>query len=49
MVKTGRAAPYKRQRAQILLRADIGEESPGLKDVEIAQQLEVSQRTKANA
>jgi transposase len=45
LVKIGRAAAYKRQRAQILLKADIGKEGPGLKDHEIAQQLEVGHRT----
>ena len=45
LVKTGKSAAYKRQRAQVLLKADIGEEGPGLKDHDIAQQLELSQRT----
>lgn len=45
LVKKGRVAAYKRQRAQILLKADSGEEGPGLKDDEVAQQLEVSRRT----
>lgn len=45
LIKTGKAAAYKRQRAQILLKADIGELGPALKDYEIAQQLEVSHRT----
>ncbi len=45
LVKTGKAAAYKRQRAQILLKADIGPEGPGLKDIEIAQSVEVSYRT----
>ncbi len=45
LVKTGEAAAYKRQRAQILLKADIGPEGPGLKDIEIAKSVEVSDRT----
>lgn len=45
LVKTGKSAAYKRQRAQVLLKADVGEEGPGLKDHDIAQQLELSQRT----
>jgi len=45
LVKTGRAAAYKRLRAQILLKADCGKECPGLKDRDIAQQLEISLRT----
>jgi len=45
LVKTGRAAAYKRQRAQILLQADIGPEGPGLKDIDIVTLLDVSCRT----
>ena len=45
LVKTGKAAAYKRRRAQILLKADCGEEGSGLKDSDIAQQLEIGQRT----
>lgn len=45
LVKTGRAAAYKRQRAQILLKADTGSEGSSLKDSEIAQSLDVSTRT----
>jgi len=45
LVKTGKAAAYKRQRAQILLKADIGEAGSALKDREIAQQLGVGHRT----
>ena len=45
LVKTGKAAAYKRQRAQILLNADIGEAGPALKDHEIAQHLGVGHRT----
>ena len=45
LVKTGTAAAYKRQRAQILLNADVGAEGPGLKDETIAQNLGVSQGT----
>jgi len=49
LVKTGRAAAYKRQRAQILLKADCGKEGPGLKDRDIAQQLEIGLRTEGQA
>ena len=45
LVKTGTVAAYKRQRAQILLKADIGPEGPGLKDADIVTLLEVSCRT----
>lgn len=45
LIKTGKAAAYKRLRAQILLKADAGEEGPGLKDADIAQQLEIGHRT----
>jgi hypothetical protein len=45
LVKTRRVAAYKRQRAQILLQADIGAEGPGLKDIDIVTLLEVSCRT----
>ncbi|VAW45211.1 hypothetical protein MNBD_GAMMA04-1918, partial [hydrothermal vent metagenome] len=45
LVKTGKAAAYKRQRAQILLKADIGTEGPGLKDSDIAASIDVSPRT----
>lgn len=45
LVKTGKAAAYKRQRAQILLKADIGPEGPGLKDSDIAAAINVGHRT----
>ena len=45
LITTGRAAAYKRQRAQILLKADVGSKGPGLKDHEISEILEVSHRT----
>ena len=45
LVKTGKAAAYKRQRAQILLKADIGPEGSGLKDSDIAVFIDVSHRT----
>jgi len=45
LVKTGKAAAYKRQRAQILLKADIGAEGPGLKDNDIVAAIDVSVRT----
>jgi len=45
LVKTGTAAAYKRLRAQILLKADVGSDGPGLKDADIVTALEVSIRT----
>ena len=45
LVKTGKVAAYKRQRAHILLKADIGPEGPGLKDSDIETSLDVSLRT----
>lgn len=45
LVKTGTAAAYKRLRAQILLKADEGPEGSGLKDQDIAELLDVGQRT----
>ena len=45
LVKTAKAAAYKRQRAQILLNADVSPEGPGLKDETIAQNLGVCQGT----
>lgn len=44
-IKTGKAAAYKRQRAQILLKADIGPGGPGLKDSDIATSVDVGHRT----
>ena len=44
-VKTGRIAAIKRQRAQILLYADQGEEGPSLMNTKIAQRLEISIKT----
>ena len=44
-VKTGRIAAIKRQRAQILLYADQGEEGPSLMNTKIAQLLEISIKT----
>ncbi len=45
LVKTGKVAAYKRQRAQILLKADIGIEGPGFKDKDIATSLDIAHRT----
>ncbi len=45
LIKTGKVAGYKRQRAHILLKADIGSEGPGLKDSDIATSIDVSLRT----
>ena len=44
-MKTGKVAAYKRQRAHILLKADIGPEGPGLKDSDIANSIDVGTRT----
>ncbi len=44
-VKTGKVAAYKRQRAQILLKADVNRPDGGLQDQEIARSLEVGHRT----
>ena len=41
LVKTGKAAAYKRQRAQILLKADENRPNGGLQDREIAESLDV--------
>lgn len=45
LVKVGKAAAYKRQHAQILLKADIGAEGSGWNDSEIAEAFDVSTRT----
>ena len=45
LVKTGKAAAYKRQRAQILLKADVNRSDGGLLDKDIAQSLDVGIRT----
>ena len=45
VVKTGKAAAYKRQRAQILLKADENNAQGGLKDKEIAELLEIGTAT----
>jgi DNA-binding MarR family transcriptional regulator len=45
LVKTGKIAAYKRQRAQILLKADIGIEGSGFIDKDIAASLEIAPRT----
>ena len=42
LVHTGKASAYKRDRAQILLKADEGEFGPGCSDAEIAHALEIS-------
>ena len=44
-VKTGRVAPIKRQRAQILLYADQGKEGSSMMNTKIAQQLDISIKT----
>lgn len=45
LVKTGKAAADKRLRAQILLKADIGEAGPGWADARIAEAFEVGPST----
>lgn len=45
LVKTGKTAAYKRQRAQILLKADVNRSDGGLLDKDIAQSLDVGMRT----
>lgn len=45
LVKVGKAAAYKRQHAQILLKADIGPEGPGWGDDKISEAFDVSTRT----
>ena len=45
LVRKGKVAAYKRRGAQILLRADIGKDGPGLKDEQIVKVLGVSVRT----
>ena len=44
-IKTGRVAAIKRQRAQILLYADQGEEGLSMMNTHIAQQLDISVKT----
>lgn len=44
LVKTGKAAAYKRQHAQILLKADVGDSGPGWVDQEISDAFNVSIR-----
>lgn len=45
LVKTGKVAAYKRQRAQILLKADVNRSDGGLQDKDIAKSLDVGSRT----
>lgn len=45
LVKTGKAAAYKRQRAQILLKADANRLDGGLQDKDIAKSLDIGSRT----
>jgi transposase len=45
MVRKGKVAAYKRRGAQILLKADISKDGPGLKDEQIVEALGVSVRT----
>jgi transposase len=45
LVKTGKGAADKRLRAQILLKADVGEDGPGWADTRIAEAFEVGPST----
>ncbi|SER00970.1 Homeodomain-like domain-containing protein, partial [Nitrosomonas sp. Nm51] len=45
LVRTGKVAAYKRQRAQILLKANVNRFDGGLHDKEIAKSLDVGRRT----
>jgi len=45
LVRRGRAAGWKRQRAQALLKCDEGEAGPGWSDAAIAEAFEVTART----
>lgn len=45
LVKTGKAAAYKRQRAKILLKVDENRPNGGLQDKEVAQSLNVGVAT----
>jgi len=45
LVKTGKVAGFKRQRAQILLNIDRGEYGPSLLNTEVARMLEISTKT----
>jgi transposase len=45
VLKTGKAAAYKRLHAQILLLADVGDNGPGWKDESISQACGVTTRT----
>ena len=45
LVKTGKAAAFKRQRAQILLSVDRGKVGPALKNTEVSRQLDISAKT----
>lgn len=45
LITTGKVAAHKRLRAQILLKADVGDEGPGWTDKTIADLLDVGHRT----
>lgn len=45
LINTGKAAAYKRRHAQILLKADVGEEGDGWGDAKISEAFDVSLRT----
>ena len=48
LVKTGKAAAYRRTHAQVLLKTDRGEHGPAWTDDEIAEAVEVHRNTVAN-
>ncbi len=45
LVKTGKVAAFKRQRAQILLNADQGNQGPCLNNTDVARKLDVGVKT----
>ena len=45
LVRKGKAAAYRRTHAQIMLLADEGGDGPNLKDSEVADRVEVNERT----
>jgi len=45
LVKTGKVAAFKRQRAQILLNVDQSQDGPALKNTEVAGMLDISIKT----
>lgn len=45
LVQTGKTAAYKRRHAQVLLKADVGEQGPGWTDQKIAEAFNIGVRT----